>query len=66
MALSHGAARQEYEQVDRQIADHQESHRGAGQNTGAKRHGSHRVRKRRFIDLIVFSRTIGDGRSIDR
>jgi hypothetical protein len=54
MELSHGAAREEYEQVDREIADHQESHGGAGQNTGAKRHGAHRFRKRRLINLVVF------------
>ena len=38
MALAHRAARQEDQQIDRQIAEHQQRDGRAGENAGAERH----------------------------
>ena len=66
MALAHRAARKEDQQIDRQIAKHQQRDGGAGQNAGAERHGAHGLRERRLINLVIFSQKLGMRKSIGR
>src|SRR6516165_9923203 len=58
--LGHGLAdttpRQEDEEIDRQIADHQQGHGEPGHDTGTERHDAHDLRERGFIDLIGYVR----------
>ena len=63
--LAHRAARKEDEQVNQQIAEHQQGDGGAGQNAGPERHDAHDLGKRGFIDLVGdFGRSVGGGRLI--
>ena len=65
IGLAHRAARKEYQQIDRQIAEHQQRDGRAGQDAGAERHDAHHLRERRLIDLISdVSRTISVRRSV--
>ena len=50
--LAHRAARKEDQQVDRQVAEHQQSNGGAGQNASAERHDAHDLGERGLIDLV--------------
>ena len=52
MALAHRAARQEDQQIDRQIAKHQQRDGRSGENGGAERRHAHDLGERSFIDLI--------------
>src|SRR5215813_452679 len=61
--LAHPAAREEDEQIDRQIADHQQGHGNAGHDTGSERHDAHDLGERGFIGLISdFGRNVSSGR----
>src|SRR5215831_15648905 len=58
--LAHRTAREEDEQVDQQIADHQQGDHAPGQDGSAERHDAHDLRKRGFIDLVGgFGRNVG-------
>jgi len=50
--LAHPTPRKEDEEIDRQIADHQQGHGEPGYDTGSERHDAHDLGERGFIDLI--------------
>src|SRR3954447_9919771 len=50
--LPHRSAWKEDEQINRQVAEHQQGDSGAGQDAGAMRHHAHDLRERGLIDLI--------------
>jgi hypothetical protein len=63
--LAHPTPRKEDEEIDRQIADHQQSHGEPGHDSGAERHDAHDLGERGLIDLIgVFRRSVSGGRLI--
>src|SRR6516165_4013484 len=60
--LGHPTSREEDEQIDRQIADHQQGDGDSGYNTGSERHDAHDLGQRGFIDLSGdFRRNVGSG-----
>src|SRR5262249_33657020 len=50
--LAHGAAWQEDQQVDREVANHQQGNGGPGQHSGSERHDPHHPAERSFVDVI--------------
>src|SRR5262249_41672813 len=63
--LAHPTPREEDEEIDRQIADHQQGHGEPGHDTGTERHDAHDLSERGFIDLIgYFRRSVSGGRLI--
>ena len=52
MALAHRAARQEDQQIDRQVAKHQQGNGRSGDDPCAERRHAHDLRECGFIDVI--------------
>ena len=50
--LAHRASRQEDQQIDRQIADHEQRDGGAGKNAGTEGYDPHDLGERGLIDLV--------------
>jgi hypothetical protein len=60
--LPHRAPRQEYKQIDRQVAEHQQSNCSSSEDSRAKRHDAHHLRERSFIHFIgIFQGGVGGG-----
>ena len=65
--LPHRSAWKEDEQINRQVAEHQQGDSGAGQDAGAKRHHAHDLGERGLIDLIGdLGRNVGSRSLIGR
>ena len=64
--LAHRSARQEDQQIDRQIAKHQQRYGRSGEDGGAQRRHAHDLGERSFINLISdLSRTISVRRLVE-
>jgi hypothetical protein len=50
--LAHRAAREEDQQIDRQVTDHQKGNGGSRQDSGPEGHDAHDPSERRFIDFV--------------
>ena len=65
--LPHRAAREEDEQVNRQIAEHQQGDGGPGQDAGSERHDAHDLGERGFIDFVGdLGRNVSGGEFVAR
>jgi hypothetical protein len=50
--LPHRTPWEEYEQIDRQVAEHQQSNSAASEDPSAKRHDMHHLREGCFVDFV--------------
>src|SRR5215471_21563147 len=63
--LAHPTSREEDEEIDRQIADHQQGHSDSGYDASPERHDAHDLGQGGFIDLIgAVGRNVSSGRLI--